>query len=189
MKSSTHHLDAVLLKLNSEPSQSGLHPQLRRRENGQLFSHIYPGQAGKVYAIVLDFNGDLIDRNKPYPELRRTASGHLFQYKIPAVRNTQYSSCLSKSNRRRAPTIVTQCTADLAELSEEDKTLREWKRWMASNKDPAKEAIDDWRTVELRLLISALRWKQLDDNKLLGVEQLGDDEVRKLIRDIALGSK
>lgn len=87
MKSSTHHLDAVLLKLNSEPSQPGLHPQLRRRENGQLFSHIYPGQAGKVYAIVLDFNGDLIDRNKPYPELRRTASGHLFQYKIPTVRN------------------------------------------------------------------------------------------------------
>ncbi|CAN9469684.1 unnamed protein product [Alternaria alternata] len=38
-------------------------------------------------------------------------------------------------------------------------------------------------------LISALRWKQLDDNKLLGVEQLGDDEVRKLIRDIALESK
>jgi hypothetical protein len=30
---------------------------------------------------------------------------------------------------------------------------------------------------------------QLDDNKLLGVEQLYDDEVRKLIRDIALESK
>jgi hypothetical protein len=42
----------------------------------------------------------------------------------------------------------------LAELSEENETLREWKRWMASNKDPAKEAIDDWRTVELRLVSS-----------------------------------
>jgi hypothetical protein len=37
--------------------------------------------------------------------------------------------------------------------------------------------------------VPALRWKQLDDNKLLGVEQLDDDEVRKLIRDIALESK
>jgi hypothetical protein len=42
----------------------------------------------------------------------------------------------------------------LAELSEENETLRKWKRWMESNKDPAKEAIDDWRTVELRLVSS-----------------------------------
>ena len=68
--------------------------------------------------------------------------------------NTYDADPRPRSNRRRAPTIVTQCTADLAELSEEDKTLREWKRWMASNKDPAKEAIDDWRTVELRLVSS-----------------------------------
>jgi hypothetical protein len=42
----------------------------------------------------------------------------------------------------------------LAELSEENETLREWKRGMASNKDPAKEAIDDRRTMELRLVSS-----------------------------------
>ncbi|KAF7676551.1 hypothetical protein GT037_006056 [Alternaria burnsii] len=87
MKSNTHDLDAIILKLNSEPSQSGLYPQLRHRENGQLFNHIYPGQPEKVYAAVLDFNGDLIDRNKPYPKLRHTASGHLFRYKILAVRD------------------------------------------------------------------------------------------------------
>jgi len=33
--------------------------------------------------------------------------------------------------------------------------------------------------------VPAPRWKQLNDNKLLGVERMNDDEVRKLIRDIA----
>ncbi|CAN9387338.1 unnamed protein product [Alternaria sp. RS040] len=37
--------------------------------------------------------------------------------------------------------------------------------------------------------VPALRWKQLDDDKLLGVERLDDDEVRNLIREVALESK
>jgi uncharacterized protein YbjT (DUF2867 family) len=37
--------------------------------------------------------------------------------------------------------------------------------------------------------VPATRWEQSDDNKLLGVAQMNDDEVRKLIQDIALESK
>ncbi|KAI4608260.1 hypothetical protein J4E80_009270 [Alternaria sp. BMP 0032] len=37
--------------------------------------------------------------------------------------------------------------------------------------------------------VPAPRWEQLDDNKLLGVERMNDDEVRKLIRDIASEGK
>ncbi|KAH6866459.1 isoflavone reductase family protein-like protein CipA [Alternaria rosae] len=33
--------------------------------------------------------------------------------------------------------------------------------------------------------VPAPRWEQLDDNKLLGVERMNDDKVRRLIRDIA----
>jgi putative NADH-flavin reductase len=37
--------------------------------------------------------------------------------------------------------------------------------------------------------VPAPRWEQLDDNKLLGVERMSDDEVRKLIQEIVLESK
>ncbi|KAG9185605.1 hypothetical protein G6011_06936 [Alternaria panax] len=89
MTSNIHHIDATILRINSQPSQSELYPHFYRKVNGQLFDPLHPTQPEKVYATILDLNGNPIDRNKPYPVLHRTASGHLFQPKTPAVGNDE----------------------------------------------------------------------------------------------------
>jgi hypothetical protein len=40
--SNTHRIDATILELNSQPSQSELHPPLRRTVDGQLYDPHHP---------------------------------------------------------------------------------------------------------------------------------------------------